>query len=73
MAPNHLSRLAKLKQGTSQATVEALCKELCCKEADLLFEQPEFRLAQIVADSDEKKARNSRTLAKELTKKAGAA
>lgn len=72
MHPNHLSRLAKLKQGTGHETVTALAQTLCCEEIDLLTEPSPVRLAQIVADNDEAKAKKSRANALSLAKKARA-
>ena len=66
ITPSHLSRLANLKQGTGQGTIEALCILLHCKEADLLTEPTDLRIAQIVADFDEAKAVKSRARASHM-------
>ena len=66
ITPAHLSRLANLKQGTGQGTIEALSRLLHCKDQDLLTEPTELRIAQIVADYDEAKAVKSRARASHM-------
>lgn len=68
----HLSRLENLKQGASEYTLTALAGKLSCQTADLLSVPSTVRLAQIVADYDEAKAKRSRATALKLEKKARA-
>lgn len=68
----HLSRLENLKQGSSGTTLSALAGILNCKPVDLMEEPSPARLAEIVADNDEQRAKKSRAKARKLNKQARA-